>query len=602
MALAEVGARLRLQGSAAYQRDAKKSADATGRLGKQVDKAEGSLAKMSRTVGRLDQALSGGLRAGLRGVGSAASLAAAGIGVAAIAATGLSLKFLNLATDAGETESKFRTVFGAVAADVTRFNTRISTQFGNTTKSLQDATATFGVYGQGANLAGKELVKFSTGLVQAALDLGSFYNASSEEVFGAIQSGLSGEAEPLRRYAIFLSDINLNAFAASRGLRKTTKEMTEQEKVALRGRFIMANLGKAQGDLAKTAGGLANQQRALRGRLEETGTILGRALLPGATKAATALNTRLGPAMTRLRDLAPQMEGKFSGLVDKVFKFGEAMALAFKLGGTRGLVQLLDQMTGSGGTLVAKFDEVKVILRDVIIPTGERMARVLGKAMSVVAENTRVAYIALGVYLARTKLILVAKGIYIGYNFVLALTAKRHAQQAAAAVAASATTVAASNAAAAAGVRQAVVIGNLRYAYLALGGAPVLGALGALGLAFGGLAYAAVRAQKSASNTASTLAGLPTATTGTQLDPNKPLPKGTTLNGKPVGGLKPSVEVVTNRPAVPQIGTGGRRTRAIGTGSPAAAPPIVLNNTFTVDGKVLHRSVERVEADGRARR
>lgn len=501
MALTEIGARLRLVGAAGYKRDADKAADATGRLGKAGDKA-------ARGLGSLDRAVSSGLRAGLRGVGGAGKLAAVGIGVAAVAATALSFKFLALATDAGETESKFLTVFGKAAVGVGKFNTDISNRFGMTTKSLQDATSTFGVYGQGANLAGKELVKFSTGLVQAGLDLGSFYNASAEEVFGAIQSGLSGEAEPLRRYAIFLSDINLQAFAASIGIRKSMKSMTEQQKVALRGRFIMAKLGKAEGDLAKTSGGLANQQRALSGRLEESGTIIGKALLPGATKAATILNKRLAPAMTRLRDLAPQTEKKFTGLVDTVFKFGDSMLLAAKRGGPKEMLAELDKLTGSGGKLVTRVEDIKKVLKEVAWPTAERLARVFGKAMELAAEHTTTAYVALGLFLARAKLLLAASLAAKGYAIACGLVAAAQGRVLVATTAATGGIV----------VQTLAVRANtVALGLMGTAAGAALATFGALGFAAAtayGLTKWISAAETSKSNRGSTQAGMPTATIG----------------------------------------------------------------------------------------
>ena len=388
----------------------------------------GLLGRAGKAIG---DRISAGTRLATRGLAGLAKGAAVGAVLAGAAVVGLSAKMLALATDAGETQSKFETVFGKLTPLVTKFNNHVSDQFGVTTKSLQDATALFGVFGQGANLAGKELVDFSTGLVMAALDLSSFYNVSVDDAFGAIQSGLSGEAEPLRAFSIFLSEANLNAFAASVGIKKLTSKMTEQEKVALRGRFILANLGKAQGDLSRTSGGLANQQRALQGRLEETGTILGKALLPAATDVVSALNGKLAPAMTRLRDIAPDLQTKFSGFVDKAMSAGSALGLAFKLDGVDGVVKMVDSLTGSGGKLYDRFDDLKRVVTEVAFPKLEATARALGIALGVVADHTKVAYIALTIFLARAKImaaitvlsyaLAIAQGVYAAATGAAAL-------------------------------------------------------------------------------------------------------------------------------------------------------------------------------------
>ncbi len=414
MALTEIGARLRLVGAGAFGRDARGVATDVGAIATQADRADRKLTGLQRA----SRLASGGIR----GLASAAPAAAAGVGFAAVAVAGLSWKVLQLATDAGETASKFQTVFGDAAPRVAQYIAKVNSEFGVTTKSLQDATAMFGVFGQSAGLPTRDLAAFSTGLAQAALDLGSFYNVDTEEAFAALSSGLSGESEPLKRFAIFMSDANLNALALAKGLGKTTQQMTEGEKIALRGQFILANLGKAQGDLGRTSGGLANQQRALRNRLEETGTILGKALLPGATRVATALNGQLRPAMESLRAASPGIERSVSRAAEGLIRFGGALVAAGRAGGLRGVVAEVDRLTGAGGGLVSRFQtfmttarNVGVVLRDVAWPTAERLARLFGAAMGFAANHTRVAYYALGIFLARARLLAVARAAVIGY-------------------------------------------------------------------------------------------------------------------------------------------------------------------------------------------
>ena len=145
------------------------------------------------------------------GVGMAARAAATGVAVLTAAAVAGSVKVLQLASDAAETASAFGTVFKGVSGDVAGYVKRMNREFGITTAELQTAATTFGVFGKAAGVSRKDLGGFTKDLTTAGLDLSSFYNADPSEVFMALRSGLSGEAEPLRQFGIFLSDAAMKA-------------------------------------------------------------------------------------------------------------------------------------------------------------------------------------------------------------------------------------------------------------------------------------------------------------------------------------------------------------------------------------------------------
>lgn len=292
------------------------------------------------------------------GVGAAARTAAVGIGVMVTAAVVGSAKVLQLASDAAETASAFGTVFKGVSGDVGGYIRRMNREFGITTAELQRAATNFGVFGKAAGISKKELGGFTKDLTGAGLDLASFYNADPTEVFQALRSGLSGEAEPLRQFGIFLSDAALKAEAATMGL---TGELTESQKVMVRQRIIMKSLGDAEGDLARTKDGLANKTRALKGRLTELGTELGDRLRPYAEKAAAALDNRLAGVMVKLPGYLDRAEGSIKRVVTQ----GAALYSTFRGQGLGAAVSQLDGMAGAGGRLETAFSTAKGIVDDV---------------------------------------------------------------------------------------------------------------------------------------------------------------------------------------------------------------------------------------------
>jgi hypothetical protein len=296
---------------------------------KSVDTSRG-ISRLGTGVGKLTRLLSSGLVLGLK----AAAVGLAALGAAAVLGLG---KVISLATDAGETLSKFNTVFGQNRRVMERWVQGMHRQFGIATKDLRDATSTFGVFGQAAGIAEKDLPKFSQSLAKAGLDLASFYNVSPEDAFLALRSGLAGEAEPLRQFGIFLSDATMKAKASQMGLRG---ELSESQKVMVRQQLILAGLGKAHNDLDRTSDSLANQWRALKGRAKELGTGIGTGLVPIAEVLVRTLNQRLAPVIERVSRLAPKL------------------AEAFRDGDLSGAIDIIDRMAGSGGRLAARLNRL----------------------------------------------------------------------------------------------------------------------------------------------------------------------------------------------------------------------------------------------------
>lgn len=314
----QVGIRLSLkerretaQGLAEVEGNLEEVGDAAEKSGKQASLAtRGYRSLLSGMRGAASFAGRGFVGA-MRGVGRVTASATRGavIGVTAltIAVGGLSMKAIGMAGDARETASAFDTVFGPSAGRLGRDIDSLSKRFGLYAPELQDAARQLGVFGKAAGVARSDLPKFSKDLVQAGLDLSSFYNVSSGEAFQAIQSGLSGEAEPLRRFGIFISDAAMKAQAAQMGL---TDELTEQQKVMVRHRLIMKSLGDAQGDLERTSRGFANQQRAAGGRVQSVLQMLGGPLTTAATGAFRGLNAILKVAIRFLQREMPDLEQK----------------------------------------------------------------------------------------------------------------------------------------------------------------------------------------------------------------------------------------------------------------------------------------------------
>ena len=257
------------------ERDAVRAADRTSAA------YRGMGDDVERSGGRSQGAL-GGMAASLSTVGLAAGAAAAGIGVAAAAGWSLA----SSASDAAEAASAASQVFGSAYGQIEAAAANSARTVGLSRAAYLDASKSVGTLGAAAGLSGDDLAKFSLDIVGAAGDLASFNNTSVDEALTALQSGLRGEAEPLRRFGILLDDATLRQAALSQGLITTTNEaLTPQQKTMAAQAVILGQLGAASGDFARTQGGMANQQRILSAQWEDAKAKLGEGLMPVATAA-----------------------------------------------------------------------------------------------------------------------------------------------------------------------------------------------------------------------------------------------------------------------------------------------------------------------------
>jgi gas vesicle protein len=256
--------------------------------------------------------------------------AAIGATVTAVAAFGYSA--IQKASDFNEAISKNTVVFGAISKEVENFAKTAGRSFGISETAALQAAGTFATFGKSAGLAGKDLSDFSIGLVTMAADLASFNNTSVDEAINALGSALRGEAEPLRKYGVLLSDTTLKAAATELGIYSGNKALTAQQKILAAQKVIFEQTADAQGDFSRTSTGLAAQQKILGATLENIQTNLGQAFLPLFLKAVQFFNNKVTPAFERVAEVIGE-KGLVKGMQQALFEmgsFGPGMVNAFK--------------------------------------------------------------------------------------------------------------------------------------------------------------------------------------------------------------------------------------------------------------------------------
>ena len=133
---------------------------------------------------------------------------------------------------------------------------------------------------KGFGVASDKAIIMSKNLTQLGYDISSFYNISTEDAFTKLQSGISGELEPLRRLGYDLSVARLQQEAYTLGINKSVSAMTQAEKSQLRYYAIMTQVKDAQGDMARTLNAPANQLRILQAQVTQCARALGNIFIP----------------------------------------------------------------------------------------------------------------------------------------------------------------------------------------------------------------------------------------------------------------------------------------------------------------------------------
>lgn len=167
------------------------------------------------------------------------------------------------------------------------------TDFGMSELTAKQIAGRFQAMGTAMGIAQGKMSDMSIELTKLSADMASFYNVAQEDVARSLQSVFTGEAEPLRKYGVDLTQATLKTFALSQGLNSNVEAMTQAEKTMLRYQYVMHATGAAQGDFARTSNNWANQIRILKGNFQELAGIIGTSFINALKPLVQALNSAM---------------------------------------------------------------------------------------------------------------------------------------------------------------------------------------------------------------------------------------------------------------------------------------------------------------------
>ena len=203
---------------------------------------------------------------------------------------------ISKATEYTETLNLFTVSMGQYAEEAYNYAQKVSEVLGIDPAEWMKNQGIFNSIITGFGVAGDKAAYMSQNLTQLAYDLSSFYNISVTDAFQKVQSGISGELEPLRRLGYDLSVARLEQERLNLGIETSVQNMTQAEKSQLRYYAMMTQVTQAQGDMARTLQSPANMLRVLKMQLNLVARELGnlfipilRAVLPPLIAVASAI-------------------------------------------------------------------------------------------------------------------------------------------------------------------------------------------------------------------------------------------------------------------------------------------------------------------------
>lgn len=205
---------------------------------------------------------------------------------------------LELGSDLTEVQNVVDVTFTTMSDKVNEFAKNAMTSAGLSETMAKRYVGTFGAMSKSFGFSESQAYDMSTALTQLTGDVASFYNISQDLAYTKLKSVFTGETETLKDLGVVMTQTALDQYALANGYGKTTSAMTEQEKVALRLKFVTSQLSAASGDFARTSGSWANQVRVMQLQIQSLKATVGQGLINIFTPVIKVINILLAKLAT----------------------------------------------------------------------------------------------------------------------------------------------------------------------------------------------------------------------------------------------------------------------------------------------------------------
>lgn len=237
---------------------------ATAALGDEVEKNSGPF---QSALGKLG----GFAKAG--GIAIAAGMAAGAAGVAALAT-----KMVSAGAELEQQLGGSEAVFGEFAKNIQATADDAYTNMGLSQNEFLQGANKMGSLFQGAGFDVQSSMKMSQDSMQRASDVASIMGISTTDALEAVTGMAKGNFTMMDNLGVAMNDTAIGAYALSKGINKSTSEMSIQEKVGLAQQMFMEKTAKYAGNYAKENDTLAGSINTTKKAFEDfmaTGNVTG---------------------------------------------------------------------------------------------------------------------------------------------------------------------------------------------------------------------------------------------------------------------------------------------------------------------------------------
>jgi hypothetical protein len=263
-----------------------------------------------------------------------------------------------LGAEADRTGRKMDQVFGNAARSVNSQLTDMRRTIPATTSELQNMSSGFAELFMSLGAGRSKSNDMSVSLVRLAGDMAAFRGVDMKVALQALQSGIAGQPETLRRYGIAINETAIKQEGMRLGFLKQREELTPLGKAMATYSVIMRQSAILQGYASRTSETATQQYAFLKSQLKESAMVIGTALIPVILplirslteflKIVSAMNPNVTATILRLAAMAAVF-GPLTTLIGGVTgAFGFMLVAIRTLMGPTGLAGLAALVTPQG--------------------------------------------------------------------------------------------------------------------------------------------------------------------------------------------------------------------------------------------------------------
>lgn len=242
---------------------------------------------------------------------------------------------INYSSDLAEAQNVVEQGFGSLSYMADEFASNSVQAFGMSALSAKKMSGQFAAMGRSLGVVPERAAEMSLSLTGLAGDLASFWNVSHDVAQTALESVFTGETESLKKFAVVMTQANLQQFAYSKGINKSVSAMTQAEQAQLRYAYVMEATAAAHGDFSRTSAGWAGQVRILAGQFQNLAGIIGGGLKAAFLPVITVINALIAKIIS-LANLISSFIGKLFGVKSQAASAGAGLSEMAESAGSLG--------------------------------------------------------------------------------------------------------------------------------------------------------------------------------------------------------------------------------------------------------------------------